>query len=411
MKKNIVILSTMYYPDMGAPSACLDKYVQCLKDKYNFSVITKTYVYGATGDGKRLRYITNWTHKLSLKCNHNIENSKYVCLSKLGLLLINIYKLIVNQFAYPYFNSWEIGEYYNHLNKLSKEIHVDIVISVANTWTCQFAVLKYKQKNPSVKWISFVFDPFSEHYIYYKYKMFKKSWKGRNLKNERLIYDTADVLLFSDEMFKYATNTLGISTRKAFNLGFVLDDIRKGESPYKINSNGLVKLIYAGMLYQKIRNPEFMLSTISQVEGVELDLFVGRGECENILDTYISDKIRRTGFVNRDRYEQMICNEYDVLINVGNISTLQAPSKMLELLSTGRPILNFYYVKDSQYWMIEQYPLGLNIGFNEENAVRKVSKFCQNMKGKCLSYSEVLQLYPDYVLSRKISFLESLIES
>ena len=36
-------MSTMYYPDMGAPSACIDKYVQELKDKYNFFIITKTY--------------------------------------------------------------------------------------------------------------------------------------------------------------------------------------------------------------------------------------------------------------------------------------------------------------------------------------------------------------------------------
>lgn len=28
MRKNIVILSTMYYPDMGAPSSVIDRYVQ-----------------------------------------------------------------------------------------------------------------------------------------------------------------------------------------------------------------------------------------------------------------------------------------------------------------------------------------------------------------------------------------------
>ena len=410
MKKNIVILSTMYYPDMGAPSACLDKYVQCLKDKYNFYVITKTYVYGVKSDGNRIRYISNWMHKLSLKCNHNIEKSEHIYLSKLGLLFINVYKLILNQFAYPYFNAWEIGQYYNQLEKLSKEIKFDIVISVSNTWTCQFAALKYKQKYFLVKWIPLVLDPFSEFYIYYKYKLCKNLWKNRNLKNERMIYDTADFLLFSDEMFRYVISKFGISVQKAFNIGFALDDIRKGKTPRPINSSGKIKLIYAGMFYQRIRNPEFMLSTLSQVEGIRLDLFVGRGECDNILDAYISDKIQRTGFVNRDRYEQMICDEYDVLINVGNISTLQAPSKMLELLSTGRPILNFCYVKDSQYWMIEQYPLGINIGFGEENAVQRISEFCRCMRGKCLSYHEVTQLYPDYVLRKKVSLLESLIE-
>ena len=41
--KHIVVLSTMYYPDMGAPSAVVDKYVQSLKESNKVTVITKTY--------------------------------------------------------------------------------------------------------------------------------------------------------------------------------------------------------------------------------------------------------------------------------------------------------------------------------------------------------------------------------
>lgn len=29
-KKNVVVMSTMYYPDMGAPSAVIDKYIKAL---------------------------------------------------------------------------------------------------------------------------------------------------------------------------------------------------------------------------------------------------------------------------------------------------------------------------------------------------------------------------------------------
>ena len=42
-KKNVVVMSTMYYPDMGAPSAVIDKYIKALNCVYNFYYITKTY--------------------------------------------------------------------------------------------------------------------------------------------------------------------------------------------------------------------------------------------------------------------------------------------------------------------------------------------------------------------------------
>ena len=106
----------------------------------------------------------------------------------------------------------------------------------------------------------------------------------------------------------------------------------------------------------------------------------------------------------------MICNEYDVLINIGNNCKNQLPSKTLELLSSGNPIINFYYFKDDQYDMIEKYPLGLNIGRDEEGAIEKVSRFCSLMKGKRLSFEEVEKLYPQNSLLAQNNILKSLIE-
>lgn len=403
-KKNIVIISTMYYPDMGAPSAVLDKYVKKLEDKYNFYIITKTYVPGVV-DTQNIRYISNWSHKLSLKCDKRNYLPNKICRSA-----IRGYKLIETQFAYPYANSWEIGKINNILEDLTNKIKIDAVIAVSNTFFCQFATFKYKHKHPEVKWIAFVTDPFSENYVYYKYKLFKSYWKRRNIKNEKLIYDTADYLLFSEEMYKFAVDKFNVSKDKAFNMGFALDDIRKGKMPNILSTGESIKMIYAGMFYQQIRNPEFMLETLNNVDHIKVDLFVDRCECEDLLTSYVSEKIKRYTFANRDRYEQMICDEYDILLSVGNISTLQSPSKTLELLSTGRPIIHFYFAKDSQFEMIEKYPLGLNIANGESDAASKISEFCKKVKGKCLSFEKVLELYPEHSLEKKTALFESLIE-
>ena len=107
----------------------------------------------------------------------------------------------------------------------------------------------------------------------------------------------------------------------------------------------------------------------------------------------------------------MIRDKYDILVNIGNISTLQAPSKTLELLSTGKPIINFYFTEDTQFEMIEKYPLGLNVKNQEEGAVEKVSGFCSKNKGKILPFDEVEKLYPDYKLQNQVNILRLLIET
>lgn len=160
----------------------------------------------------------------------------------------------------------------------------------------------------------------------------------------------------------------------------------------------------------KIRNPEFFLSVISKVKDVSLDLFVRKGECEQIINRYAKDNIHREYFVDKAKYIDMLKYGYDVLVNIGNVSTLQAPSKMLELLSTGKPIINFYFTEDTQFNMIEKYPLGLNIKNGDLDAVRKIENFCHEMKGKRMTFKEVEVLFPDNNIDSQVGLLKRLIE-
>ena len=61
--------------------------------------------------------------------------------------------------------------------------------------------------------------------------------------------------------------------------------------------------------------------------------------------------------------------------------------------------------------MIEKYPLGLNIEFNELNAVEKVREFCLRVKGKRLTFEEVEQIYPENTLANQLELLEKLIRN
>ena len=57
-----------------------------------------------------------------------------------------------------------------------------------------------------------------------------------------------------------------------------------------------------------------------------------------------------------------IRNNADFLINIDNTNMTQVPSKLFEYISTGKPIINFYFNdKSPSLVYLQRYPLCLNI--------------------------------------------------
>lgn len=81
---------------------------------------------------------------------------------------------------------------------------------------------------------------------------------------------------------------------------------------------------------------------------------------------------------------------------------------MFELLSTGLPILNFYYRKDSQFEIIEKYPLGINVRIDGEIGLELLESFCNNNKNKQLPFRDVVDIFPEYSLDYQLEKLEKI---
>ena len=91
-------MSTMYYPDMGAPSAVIDKYIKALNCVYNFYYITKTYKgHSEFVNKENVLYISSIWHKLLMFCNKN--QNKVV--TTIILAFINAHKLLMTQICNP----------------------------------------------------------------------------------------------------------------------------------------------------------------------------------------------------------------------------------------------------------------------------------------------------------------------
>jgi hypothetical protein len=411
--KNVVVISTGYYPDMFASSAVIDKYIQLLKGKYMFHVITATWKkeFPPLDDPfVKVYYVSSFWHRLRILIEERYRVNRSF-LNRTLLLFFRIKSMFQWYFCYPFTTKWIINAYYKKLQELSEELNVDTVISVTGLISSQFAVKRFKKEHSSIKWITFFTDPFTTNVTYYppyKWNLFRRR---KNFKNEREIFNSADYNIIVENLYENVLHDFQQPRNKTFKLYYALEDIRSKYTSeiLKSSSDDTIKLIFAGKLYRDIRNPEYMLSLVSQSDSLYLDLYLFGHECDHIVHRFESDKIVLKSAVDRMRYEQMICNEYDILVNIGNSVSNQLPSKMYELLSTGRPIVNFYQIKDIQYDLIERYPLGINIGKKDDNALSKLDSFCKEMKGKRLEFSEIEALYPENSLKEQVGVLEKLI--
>ena len=408
--KNIVILTRGYYPDMSPVSAVIDKYIQYLKGRYCFHIIavpTRLKYEKFNDPHIKIHYISSRVYKFRLRFEDRYRRKK----SLVNWSLIQIFRLrtaILTFFDETCVTRWEEKRAFDCLQDLGNCIKIDTIISMSGLIVhTHLAAKKYKELHPSVRWITFLTDPISLKSSSYTIFHSKKR-NSRNLSQELGIYESADYNIFVENLYQDAITTFNQPKEKTICFQYVLDPSYASERNRENKENGIIKLVYAGSLYRVIRNPEYMLSIISKIEEIHLDMYVRAYECYDILNKYESDRIVVNKSVSTAKYKEMICNEYDVLLNIGNNCHNQIPSKMLEYLSTGRPIINFYTFKDSQYEMIENYPLGLNIGVNEMNAVEKVSQFCKTNSGKRLAFHEVEQLFPNNCLQSQAAYLETL---
>lgn len=409
---NIVVLTDIYYPRMGATSACIDKYIQQLKNKHSIDIICPISRYGSkqiTDSTVSIHFVNSKMWNYRLRCEENIREGRHVFINKLFLSLFRLRTLLLTPFSYPTVSSWLLKPYTQMLESIHNEKKIDVIISVVNPICTAFSAKQFKINHPEVKWINFVTDPFTFHPLKYEYLFRKQRRKEINYKNEKAIYDAADFNMFTEELYFSALNDFNQPEYKTIVMKYVLVPLCKVSSPRE--SSNECRLVYAGALYLKRRNPERALSVLSQIKNISTDFYVGYSNCNHIVNKYLSDKIKIYPAVDRERYNNMISNEYDILVNIGNNVKLQIPSKMMELLSTGRPIINFYQLKDVHYEMIEKYPLGINIAPDDKDAVKKVSDFCKQMKGKRLTFEEVEALFPENTLQSQLAILEHLIEA
>lgn len=169
-----------------------------------------------------------------------------------------------------------------------------------------------------------------------------------------------------------------------------------------------IELAFVGKFYDNVRTPDFLCEVIDRLSAKDYTMYMvggipsGGRFNQEVVKKYFTNQhpiIHCTGFVHPSKADEYL-NEADILVHVGNTRTNLMPSKILDYISVGKPILNFCKSRECPTLpLMEKYPMCLNIFEDEgitDEMIARVDAFCKKYAGKQIPFETIKELYKQY---------------
>jgi|GEM_PF-6624764 hypothetical protein len=313
--------------------------------------------------------------------------------------------------------SWSYYSY-KRLRSIIRTCQIDIIINVCYPLEACLPVLKYiTHYKKSFQWILYMLDPFATNYYYMSR------------------YPMEDLLNFQSKIFEKADKIIVTSPimneLKSLNKDTVLDKFQVLNFPKIIRPYispavddiwldlHYINCIFVGKFNKETRNPLFLFRMFEGLNNERIRLYI-IGEERESWSEYLSPMDDHIIFYGTKSREAAVNAQLraNILVNVGNRMNNQLPSKLLEYISMGKPIINFYQRKDCpslEYMAL--YPVCLNIYQeppDDNRILRKLRNFIMHNRRVNISYRYIRNKFYyctlDYVSSEFLNLFDELME-
>jgi hypothetical protein len=266
----------------------------------------------------------------------------------------------------------------------------DGLVSISDPFTGQFVGWRLARRFDIANWVADVGDPFC--FLYRDLVRGPQLLKRLDAACERRIYARAKAIAYTTEgtCERYA-NLFPASAGKMCVIPPLAPPLPEAPAEDRVfPADGRIRLVYAGSFYAGIRTPAPLLRLLDQLSEtplgprVEMHIFGNAAGYEALWEgreDLINRKIFLHGVSPRDRVLQA-CREADAIINLGNRTRFQVPSKVVEYIQLGRPIVNLTTIaEDSSAIFLHGYPLAISVAAEAPicaEALEQVQRFLLN---------------------------------
>lgn len=399
--ENILFLCSDYLDDTDASGICTKNLVlEMIAKGYNVNVISDSKDKEETiiEDGVTI-------YKIKSPFFSRIKNKikKRGFFSRFLLRIICVLRYGFTFFIYPNVSPVRALKVKKVMFDIIEKKRIDTIIGMYRPYESIEAVMAAKKRyGDNIKAITYHLDliqsPSNKNDFIKKYKQFLGEMaisKELELVDLMLLPESADLKYKNHAKVKCVDFPLYIKKEP-----MVYDKV--------FFSDNEINIVYMGSLDQDNRNPKYILDLLDMVsKRIKKKVFLNIwGNLSDIETKKIIDKytfVKYHGIV-QNKYVLYILNKSDFILNIGNkITYNMIPSKIFQIFSTNRPIINCVKnMNDSSVVYFEKYGHFINIEEYKKNesAIDKVVDFINQYENKSFNVSEELfkKSTPGYII-------------
>ncbi len=394
MKKIMIILGA-YYPNASANGICVGRVIDELLNRgHEVFCLSNSQINAPEKEDINNLHIQRITvdnqrkfKELEKNCISIIKKKIYLSLCK----ITDIIRLIKMTKSFPIASVGHAKRFCRAANDILEKNKIDVIIGVNMPTHTLYAAYLLKKEHPDIKFIPYCLDP-----IYGGMDnrfLTKKTVDKRNVGFESDMLKACEMFIVQHEHRKHYNEYHKQYIDKMQFVGVPLlveHNVENKQTSKKI-------LLYAGALSKETRNPGYIFEVFKFIKDVQLVMYISNGE-EWVQDAAAGiDNIEVHGRITHEEVLKKM-EEADAFLNIGNIQTMFCPSKIVEYIGYGKPIVSTYRTDtDTCGEYMKKYPLSVYIDERKEKAYDAAYRI-ENMLSsgvKSLEYEEIKELFKD----------------
>ena len=274
----------------------------------------------------------------------SIHSEKSNVINKLFFTLIKkVYRFFFRTFAWPDYSMFWLFTIYRHRKDIPE---YDLLISVSLPFTSHVAAYLINKKKGK-KWIMDIGDPFYLKNAAPENNKYFFSYLNKYSENK--FYQKADRVMFTHrESLKHHNDSFPVLSTKAIVLPPVFNVINKVQGErFDFNKRPL-KIAYFGVFTHGVRDPSNFLIYIDNINlDIEIHWYVNE-DTKQMIKNSSKNNINNIfhNLIPREEALSLMIEQYHALLSIGNTNPFQLPSKIVEYISTGKPIIHFSEIEN-----------------------------------------------------------------
>ena len=402
---NIVFVTGLYAPRYSAVGKCVKNLAAVMSQEHSVYVLSilqsDSLAPGSQGDGgETLLYACSRADRARAYVQSKAAESRHTKVWHTADRAISAWHYIGRSFSKATFESSRAKAYFRSLETMPAT--PDLLIPCAGMFENVMACVWYKHAHPETVLAPILFDQFANTTSLYRTMFEIRLHRRWNLQVED------EVLAASDKVF---TITWEEHIRRHHSKW--MDKVCHIEhpmltppidSPMNAAAPSTDGAVFAGTLDPSVRTADYAIEVFRVLRAIDgksmpFELYaLGVGASD------VAEASRRTpeciiahGELPPNEMANIL-RSAPVLVSIGNRNTFQKPSKHVEYMAMGKPIVHFAYLQDDPAVDdLSNYPLAIVLYERDDinRSAAKLRSFMRDFAGKELTFDEVLRVFPE----------------